>query len=169
MQLVSPTTTYQAMYLQALKEGKNETQNTRLEPPRAKETFADFVQRLNDYAKGLQLPEGWVPSTELWLIDNDEFIGRVSVRHILNDYLLKVSGHIGYYIRPTKRNLGYGKKILELALEEAKKLGIPKVLVTCDESNIGSQKIIEANGGILENTIETEKDKPRTKRYWIEL
>jgi predicted acetyltransferase len=88
---------------------------------------------------------------------------------MLNDFLLKQNGHIGYFIRPSKRKMGYGKKILQLGLLEAKKMGLPKVLITCDEDHFASQKIIEANGAILENIIETENGKPKTRRYWINL
>ena len=167
MQLVRPTIEYKRSYLQAMKEGESETQETRLDRPREDESFDDFVKSLNNYSKGLQLPEGWVASTELWLIEEDEFIGRISIRHTLTEGLLKKGGHIGYYIRPTRRKKGYGKRILTLALEEAKHIGLSKVLVTCDEDNIGSRKIIEANGGVMENSVEIEKGKPKTLRYWI--
>ena len=110
-----------------------------------------------------------MPQTTYWLIDNDEFIGRVSIRHTLTESLLKEGGHIGYDIRPSKRNMGYGKRILELSLPKAKELEIDKVLVTCNETNTGSKKIIEANGGILENSIEMGEGKPAKLRYWILL
>src|SRR3989338_7171193 len=102
-----------------------------------------------------------------WLIDNDEVIGRVQIRHVLNDYLLNYGGHIGYYIKPSKRRMGYGRKILKLSLIEAKKIGLKKVLLTCDEGNIGSQKIIESYGGVLKNIIKQTSDKPLTRRYWV--
>ncbi|SRR5260221_4510951 len=169
MELVSPSITYKNDYLEAINEGKDEVSDTRLDIPKENESFIEFVQRLNDYARALQLPEGWVPFTELWLIDNGEFIGRVSIRHILTEYLRKENGHIGYYIRPSKRNMGYGKIILTLALSKAKELGINKVLVTSDETNTGSKKIIEANGGVLENRLQLHSDRPATLRYWISL
>ncbi|HZE87234.1 MAG TPA: hypothetical protein VE090_03425 [Methylomirabilota bacterium] len=61
----------------------------------------------------------------------------------------------------------YGKEILKLALPQAKRLGITKVLITCDDTNIGSQKVIEANGGILENIVENGVENPRKRRYWL--
>lgn len=169
MQLVYPTVQHKSTYLQAIEEAKDEKQTTQLAKPNEGESFESFVQRKKEEAEGKNLPEGWVPATELWLIDNDEFIGRINIRHQLTDYLFTIGGHIGYWIRPSKRKMGYGKKILELALPEAKKLDITKVLVTCDDTNLGSAKIIEANGGILENIVETEEGHPKTRRYWIQL
>ena len=104
-------------------------------------------------------------------IIGEEFIGEISIRHNLTDSLLRYGGHIGYGIRYSKWNSGYGTKMLALALKKAKHMGLNKVLITCDEDNIGSAKVIENNGGILENIIENiiEGKKIYTKRYWIEL
>ena len=104
-----------------------------------------------------------------WLIDKGEVVGRVHIRHTLNNFLFNYGGHIGYYIKPSKRKMGYGKKILELALVKAKKMGISRVLLTCDDNNIGSQKVIESCGGILENIVQENKDKLLKRRYWIKL
>lgn len=169
MKLVIPSLQYKQSYLQAVDEAKDETGITILSRPKKNQSFEQFVSNKIEEAKGLHLPKGWVPATELWLIDNGEFIGRVSIRHELTDHLLKIGGHIGYWIRPSKRRMGYGKEIFKLALSEAKKMGISKVLVTCDETNIGSCKIIEANGGVLENIVDIDQKKPRKKRYWITL
>jgi len=167
MKLILPSTQYQQSYMQAVEEAKDETGDIVLAKPEDGQLFAEFVSSKIEEAQGLHLPEGWVPATELWLIDNDAFIGRVSIRHSLTEHLLQLGGHIGYYIRPSKRNQGYGKAILKLALPEAKKLGIIKVLVTVDDTNLSSQKIIEANGGVLENIVDNGKDHPKKRRYWI--
>ena len=169
MKLVLPSVEYKQSYLKAVEEGRDEVGATTLKKPKKDEPFEEFVKSIRSEAKGLNLPEGWVPATELWLIDNEELIGRVNIRHELTDHLLKVGGHIGYWIRPSKRKMGYGKEILKLALLEAKKLGISRILVTCDDTNIGSCKIIEANGGILENIVDNGQNHPRKKRYWITL
>ncbi len=149
MQLVLPSVKYKQSYLKALEEGKEETGIAVLRKPKIGESFEEFVKNIRGESRGLNLPEGWVPASEFWLVESSEFIGRVSIRHKLNDHLLKIGGHIGYYIRATKRKMGYGKKILKLSLLKAKKLGLTKVLVTCDENNIGSQKIIEASNGVF--------------------
>ncbi len=169
MKLVLPSVKYIQSYLKAIEEGKEENSPTVLRKPKEEESFEDFINNILNEAKGLNLPEGKVPASELWLIDEDEFIGRVSIRHMLNDRLLKTGGHIGYYIRSSKRKQGYGKAILKLALQKAKKLGILKVLVTCDVGNTASQKVIEANCGVLENIIETGENSPKKRRYWIKI
>ncbi len=169
MQLVLPSLKYKREFLEALEESKNETGDTRLSQAEENESFEDYVKRTNDNSKGQNLLKSHVPASTFWLIDKGELIGRTQIRHELNDFLLKANGHIGYYIRPSKRKMGYGKEILRLALLEAKKLGLSKVLIDCDEDNTGSWKIIEANGGELENVVEIEKNKPKKRRYWITI
>jgi len=164
MRLVLPSIKYKELYKEALEEAKHETQETQLNKPSDGESFEDFVKKLKDNARGLNLPKGYVPATMFWLIDNDEFIGRLQIRHKLNENLLKHGGHIGFYIRPSKRKMGYGTKMLKLGLKKARKRGLPKVLITCDDNNIGSVRIIEKNGGILENI---ENGNPKERRYWI--
>lgn len=96
-------------------------------------------------------PEGFVPSTTLWWADGDAFLGRISIRHYLNDDLSEIGGHIGYDIRPTARRQGHATAMLAAALPRAAALGIEKALITCDADNIGSRKVIERNGGVLED------------------
>ena len=99
--------------------------------------------------------------------DRNIFVGAVNIRHVLNDALLKTGGHIGDGIRPSERRKGYATAMIALALDECKRLGIKKVLMTCDKNNIGSAKSIINNGGILENEIEA--DEHIEQRYWIQL
>lgn len=172
MKLVFPSSEYKDSFIQALKEYQATDAADRkdiyeLNSEDLEKDFTLYVSKLLSESEGKNLPDGYVPQTTYWLIDNDEFIGRVSIRHTLTELLLREGGHIGYDIRPSKRNKGYGKKILQLSLPKAKELGIHKALVTCDENNIGSKKIIEANGGVFENVIEIGKGRPRKLRYWI--
>lgn len=131
--------------------------------------FQSYVTHLTDESKGEHLPRGYVTATTYWLVANEKVLGRVNIRHRLTELLLREGGHIGYDIRPSKRNQGYGKKILALALSKAKVLGITKALVTCDETNLASKRVIEANGGVLENSVSMGSSKPRKLRYWITL
>ena len=91
-----------------------------------------------------------------------------NIRHYLNDYLLNYGGHIGDGIRPSERGKGYATEMIRLSLSECKKLGLDKVLMVCNKSNIASAKTIIKNGGILENEFTTEDGKTY-QRYWIYL
>lgn len=134
------------------------------------EPFEGLVAKLQDWKRGKQLPRGWVRSTVYYLVRNDgTILGKSSLRHLLNDFLRTIGGHIGYLIRSDQRRKGYGTVILRLTLEKAHQLGLRQVLVTCDEDNLASAKIIEANGGLLKDMYQ-DKDLPVPKRrYWIEL
>ncbi|MDD4298710.1 MAG: GNAT family N-acetyltransferase [Bacilli bacterium] len=86
-----------------------------------------------------------------YLIENDKMIGRIYI-HLKPELLPKDKhdgSHISYQIIPSKRNQGYGSKILHLGIEKCHEAGLEEVIVSCNEKNIGSSKIIEKNGGIL--------------------
>jgi len=100
--------------------------------------------------------------------ERNRLVGAVNIRHHLNESLLFDGGHIGDGIRPSERRKGYGTKIIELALKECEKLGIYDVLITCDDTNIASEKAIIKNGGIYENSV-IDEDECTVKRYWIRL
>ncbi len=114
--------------------------------------------------------EGLVPDSTFFLLDEERniLLGAVNIRHYLNEYLLKEGGHIGDGIRPSERRKGYATKMIGLALEECKKLGIDKVLMVCDKDNIGSAKSIVKNGGVLENEF-TDDAGVINQRYWIDI
>lgn len=95
-------------------------------------------------------------------------VGAINIRHYLNDNLLKHGGHIGDGVRPSERQKGIATRMIALGLEECKKLGLKRVLMTCRKDNIGSAKSIINNGGILENEIKQD-DGVVTQRYWIDL
>ncbi len=135
---------------------------------RALDDIDEYIQRTKDFEAGKNLPDNWVKNTTFWLINDDGLIvGNSNIRHNLTEYLSEIGGNIGYHIYPKFWQKGYGTKILELSLIEAKKIGLKKVLVTCDDDNIGSYKIIEKNRGILENKI-MHKEK-LCRRYWIKI
>ena len=115
------------------------------------------------------VPEGLVPSsTYLAVREKDNYIvGMIDIRHYLNEYLTQVGGHIGYGVRKTERNKGYAKQMLKLALEKCKELKIKKVLITCDEDNIASEKVILSANAKLEDI--RNVDGENKKRFWIEL
>ena len=113
---------------------------------------------------------GRVPDSVFFLLDNDRdrLLGAVNIRHYLSDSLLKEGGHIGDGIRPSERRRGYGTEIVRLALIECLKLGITRVLMTCDKDNVASAKTIIKNGGVLENEFVNSEGNVE-QRYWITL
>jgi predicted acetyltransferase len=131
--------------------------------------FSRYLDVLAEQAKGVNLPPNFVPSTFLFAFVGPRIVGRVSIRHSLNTFLERVGGHIGYVVVPEFRRRGYATTTLRLSVQIAReKLGIDRILVTCDDDNIGSIRTIEKNGGILENVVSgPDLDKPK-RRYWIE-
>ena len=135
--------------------------------------FKNDYHDFDNYLNNLELKEnvdGKVPDSVFFLLDEESnrLLGAVNIRHCLNEYLLKYAGHIGDGIRPSERRKGYGTEMIRLALIECKKLGIDKVLMVCDKSNIASAKTIIKNGGILENEF-MDEDGEIQQRYWINL
>ena len=128
--------------------------------------FTSYVRRLDDHEKGIGLPKDFVPATTFWLVDGDRIIGRSSIRHSLTPNLEREGGHVGYDIRPSERRKGYGTLILALTLPRASALGLHRVLVTCDEDNHASMRIIEKNGGVASESALAESGKKK-RRYWI--
>lgn len=98
----------------------------------------------------------------------NEVIGVVNIRHCLTEELLRTGGHIGYGIKPSMRRKGYATRLLNLSLEECQKLGLKKILITCDKENEGSRKTIQHNGGQMENEF-VENDGNIVQRYWISI
>ncbi|MEF9981777.1 MAG: GNAT family N-acetyltransferase [Glutamicibacter sp.] len=141
------------------------------------EDFAQWVQLLKDLEKPhFTPPDGFVAQSTLWLAHDDEYLGAVSLRHELgNDFLREVGGHIGYGIRPGARGNRLARTALAGSLEQARSLGLPRVLLTCNDSNTASARTIEACGGVLERVTPVAEIGPRfgstedLRRYWIEL
>lgn len=130
-----------------------------LEDPGA---FARYARWLADQ-KEPDAPrlEGIVPSTELWMVAEGEFVGSIGLRHELNELLLTWGGHVGYSVRPSARRRGHATRALAMMLPVAAQLGIDPVLVTCDTDNVASRRTIERNGGVYEDTREGKL------RYWV--
>lgn len=165
MKLIKPIKKYEKSWQEALAEFREEKRRGFWNWEKEPTDLDEYIKISQDNEKGKSLPRGWVPATTYWLIDNDEFIGHTNIRHELNEHLAKFGGNIGYYIRPSARRKGYGAKILELALMKAKELGLQKVLVTCDESNTASKKIIEKNKGQFQDKVINEGEPGL--RYWV--
>jgi predicted acetyltransferase len=108
-----------------------------------------------------------VPATFLVAVIGDQIVGRVSIRHELNDFLLNFGGHIGYGVRPAYRRRGYASEILRQALIITRAEGVDRVLVTCDEDNVASAKVIERHGGVLED-VRVDPDGSPKRRHRID-
>ena len=114
--------------------------------------FAEYAAWLQaDAQEDSPRPEGFVPGTTLWWAEGDEYLGRITVRHRLTPSLRLVGGHIGYDVRPSARRHGHATLMPAAALPVARGLGIDRALITCVVDNVGSRKVIEANGGVLED------------------
>jgi predicted acetyltransferase len=182
LRLSEPDPALQPSYLEALREltgegnpqyldmvfppepglqGVEYTLRTLVDP----DTFAEFC----DYTAALarsetSRPGGWVTGTYLWMVEDDpedHVVGRISLRHALTPWLLEVGGHIGYAVRPSARGRGYATRALALMLPVAAAHGIDPVLITCDDTNVASRKVIEANGGVLED------NRNGKLRFWV--
>lgn len=106
-------------------------------------------------------------NTNYFLIAGERIVGMVNIRHGLNDYLHQIGGHIGYGIRPSERRNGYATHLLSEALHVTDQLGIRSVLVTCNEDNTASAKVIINNGGVEDESF-TEPHGNVVRRFWIE-
>lgn len=128
--------------------------------------YHDFEYYINHLCRDKEI-NGIVPETTFFCLDLDRdiFVGAVTVRHYLTERLM-TAGLIGDGIRPGERRKGYGSAMIGLALLEARKFGINKVLMCCDKRNIASAKSIMNNGGVLEN--EVEVNGIVKQRYWID-
>lgn len=134
-------------------------------------TAQEWLDRLAALSAPDTCPSGLVPSTTLLCVrrDDDKVVGMVDIRHELNDYLRRFGGHIGYSIRPDERGKGYAKAMLGMTLPEAAKVGLEKVLITCDRDNEASRRTILAWGGVMENEVWNEGEGCFVQRYWVEV
>jgi len=131
-------------------------------------TYDALLERWAFFKSDRAYEKGFVPSTTYFFVDDDGIIlGALDFRHTLNEHLKISGGHFGYGVRPSARGKGLAYQMVLLALEYAREMGLDKVLITCNDDNIGSYKTIERAGGLLEN--KTVHDGFLTRRYWITL
>jgi predicted acetyltransferase len=129
--------------------------------------WASYLEALGDLRRGIAIPAGSVPASLLVADVDDVLVGRVSVRHELNDLLAATGGHIGFGVRPQYRGRGFATEMLRQALVIARAEGVDRVLVTCDEDNVASASVIERAGGSLED-VRLDPKGVRKRRYWID-
>ncbi len=130
--------------------------------------WADYVARQEDHRQGRNVEPGMVPATFLVADVDGAMVGRVSVRHALNDHLLRWGGHIGYGVRPAWRGRGLATAMLRASLDVARDVGISRALVVCEDGNVASARTIERCGGVLEDVV-SDEEHPPTRRYLVEV
>jgi predicted acetyltransferase len=155
--LVPPTTDVRDSFLEAVTDLRSEGWMPDFPVEEAVADFDAYVWRV------LEQNEGWgVPISTLWYVDGTTYLGTVVIRHRLTPALTVRGGHIGYHVAPRHRRRGHATAMLAEAVTRCHDdLDIGDVLVTCPETNLPSQRVIEANGGVLENVVDGER------RYWF--
>ncbi|MDO5714230.1 MAG: GNAT family N-acetyltransferase [Tissierellia bacterium] len=166
LQLISPTMEYKNQVMDYKKEFLENGETLDGTGMLAHvETYEEWLQSVKDNQKEESVWDGLVPATTFLGVKGDELIGFVDIRHYLNEFLENIGGHIGYSVKRSQRQKGYGTEILGLALEECKKIGLQKILITCHKENIPSEKII-----LHYNVFKKESpDQRGIKKFWITI
>ena len=167
IRLIIPTEEYLRSYIEAQEEyDKHHVTTYYFTDP----TSCDIFEKFDNYRNERDLKPDRVGEDKFWLVDDEKayFIGEIAVRHRLNEALLQRGGHIGYGVRYSEWNKGYGTRMLALALERAKALGLSRVLITCNDDNLASARVMEKNGFTLGDKIPVTRDGQvfLTRRYW---
>ena len=170
--LIKPNKEYQEKIVAMLDEWSeyNATHVTDLSPRAIFHDYHNYDEYLAYFEQAEKNPKpGYVPSTTYFALDKerDVIVGAISIRHYLNEDLLQSGGHIGDGIRPSERRKGYATEMISLALDKCVELGIDKVMMSCNDYNVGSRKSIINNGGIYEKTIISPDE--RIEVYWIDI
>jgi predicted acetyltransferase len=130
--------------------------------------WPDYVALVHGWEHGIDLPEDFVAHAELVAEVDGQIVGRSSIRWELDDFLRTLGGHIGYAVRPAHRRQGHATEILRQSVDLLRARGVTRILVTCDDDNLASARVIEANGGVLEGVVpHWDSDQPPRRRYWI--
>jgi predicted acetyltransferase len=127
--------------------------------------FAAWVARLDHESSRAVVETGRARCTYRWIVEGDRVLGGIALRHGFDDFV-RWAGHIGYGVRPSARGRGLAGWALGRMLDEARRLGMDRVLIVCAVDNIASAKTIERRGGVLERIVDTQLGPAR--RYWVE-
>ncbi len=131
----------------------------------------DWIAFLNKLKDPSTVPQGRVQLTQYMFVreEDQKIVGMINIRHHLNAYLERYGGHIGCSIAPSERHKEYATLMLKMALSKCRELGIDRVLVTCNDDNEGSRRIILKCGGIYESVVYDSAEDEYVERYWIDL
>jgi predicted acetyltransferase len=170
--LVRPSVEYKESFLKALDEFHKEERLMYLDKTQLSASFEDFVETLcAERGRPHQPYQDWVepvPETVLWMVKDSEYLGTVDIRHRLNWHLEKWGGHIHFFIRPTMRGKGFGKKLLLKAIPFANYLGIERALLTIAPEHEIAKRVIESCGGEFEDQTTPTEQFPARARYWLD-
>lgn len=164
-QLILPGPAYESSYRSYIEElGDEERYPFPLDFDHS--DFAQLLARLEEFRTGVNIPEGYVPSTTYWLVQGDELLGVSNLRHHLNDRIRHAGGHIGLGIRPSQRGRGLGTALLQLTIAEAVSRGITEIHVHCHKHNTPSARMIVASGGVLDSELSLDSGE-EVQRYVV--
>lgn len=172
MDLIAPISTFHHAWLEAHREwgtGQHEDGFGLAETDEIEmaEGFATWIGRfVNQSDSTIPVLAGQAHCTYRWIVDGTELLGGIALRHEFTDFVARM-GHIGYGVRPTARGRGVATWALRQMLDEARTIGLERVLIVCEPENIASASVIEHNGGVLDDAAPTDQLHPR--RYWINL
>ncbi len=170
--LVRPAADYKESFLEALQEYHEEGRYLYNKLSVLRSEFDEFVKELRAERGYPHQPyQEWVdpvPETVTWLVKDNEYLGTVDIRHRLNWHLEKWGGHIHFIIRPSRRGMGFGRKILLKAMPIANYLGVETALLTVDPENEAAIRIIESCGGEFHDELPCTDQFPARKRYWLD-
>ncbi len=164
IELVRPSPQYEASYNDYIVElGEEERYPFPMDFDHT--DFQALLEKLDDFSSGRNVPNGYVPATTYWLVEEGELIGVSNLRHHLNERIRESGGHIGLGIRPSYRGQGLGVRLLELTIEKARELKIEEIHIHCHKSNEASSRMIKSVGASLHSEIAEVGSSEVVQRY----
>lgn len=168
LHLSVPSLDHKNSFLEAAKE-MYDVGEWSLPPDMLASQFETIIVQIQQAKDAATCPPNQLPHEDFWLFEDNTWVGLITLRKAIDEQHMRSGGHIGYVIRPSWRGRGYGTKLLALGLERACAYSLQRVLLTCADDNLSSRRVIEANGGKLEDIITVQGVAQPVRRYWINL
>ena len=165
--LVAPSEEYIPSFLDSLSEYESEGESSHkgMSFDEIRSNPSKFLTHMREGS--IRYSSDRVPEAVYWAVCHNRYMGRISIRKSLTRLLWEHGGHIGYEVRPSERRKGYATAMLNVARHKAFEMGLPRVMVTCKDTNVASRKVIEHSGGHRIADFHMESDDTRIRRYWI--